>query len=565
MYTVYLLFPLTRGIISNDFSHVRSLRGIHTIVEHYPSLFDTSIKLFILLVVWIYLITIIKNVFNYFAKLSIQTQAKIATVRLRQMLLEKCMGFGKDFYDKNTIAYLQTLLTKSSLLIETRLKLFQDFFTEILLIAAYILIMVHISWKLTVVAGIIFPLVTLITQAIVKKVQAASLEQGRLTTNLNNKIFNILHCMPVIKSFSKEQEEMRSFSEISAEEIEHSFKVQRLTSLVRPIEDVGAMTTNLFIAFAMAMVMQSDHGLSASNAFVFFYLALKTVPGLNAFNRFRLGLANSAVSLEDMEKILNDGESFVVKGGEKEFSGIQEGIEFRNLTFTYPGQKFPTLEGVNFFIPKRSIVAIVGPSGSGKSTLVNLLLRFYDCPSQSIYIDHQDIREYTIPSLRRHMGLVSQDVLLFNDTIRKNILYGASEETPDTDLKDLMQRIHIHDFIEKMPNKYESSVGERGSRLSGGERQRIAVARAIIKDSDILIMDEATSALDSQAETSMSDGILGMAREKTIVIIAHRLSTIKKADKIVYLERGRVAETGSLQELLDLKGLFYKQWIAQKL
>ncbi|MBF0489408.1 MAG: ABC transporter ATP-binding protein [Candidatus Omnitrophica bacterium] len=565
LYVVYLLFPLTKGIIANDFTHVRDLKGIGLIVKYNPSFFNTSTKLFILLVVWVYLATIVKNIFYYFAMLCVQVQARMATVRLRQMLVEKCLSFGKSFYDKNTVSYLQTVLTKSTELIESRFKLLQQFTTEVLLIASYLFLMFQISWKLTLITGLFFPVVSVITQQIVQRIRNASLEQQQLSRNLNEKIFNMLYCMPVIKSFSKEQEEVRAFSKASETEIERSFRVQRLTGLASPVEDVGAMTGNLFIALAMAAVMRMDHGFNPASAFVFFYLATKTIPGLNAFNRFKLGMANSASSLDDVEQILTHGDSFIVASGKMEWGEFKESIEFKNLSFSYTDKSAVVLDRVSFSIKKRSIVAIVGSSGSGKSTLMNLLLRFYDCPSGQILIDGQDIRDYNISSLRKKMALISQDVLLFNDTIRNNIIYGSTLDVSDDSLRSLTRSIRVHDFIDQMSGKYETLVGERGTRLSGGERQRLAIARGMIKDSEILIMDEATSALDSATEEAITEGILSLAKEKTMIIIAHRLSTIKKADKIVYLEKGHVVETGTLQELIDKKGFFYKQWQAQKI
>ena len=565
VYVVYLLFPLTRGIIQGDFNHVSQLKGVHFIVQQNPTLFNTSINLFVLLIFWIYFATIIKNIFNYFAVLTVQVQARMATVRLRQMLVEKCLSFGKSFYDQNTISYLQAVLTKSTDLIETRFKLFQQFMTEFLLVVCYLCFMFSISWKLTLITAILFPVISFLTKAIVQKIRNASLEQQMLTKSLNEKIFNMLYCMPVIKSFSKEEQEVKEFSKASEQEIEKSFKIQRLVGLAVPIEDMGAMTGNLFIALAMAAVMQMDHGFNPSSAFVFFYLAMKTIPGLNAFNRLKLGMANSAVSLDDVEMVLTRGDSFVVPSGQEEMSCFNDKIEFKHLSFSYTPQGPVVLKDVSFTVKKRSVVAIVGTSGSGKSTLMNLLLRFYDCAPGQIFIDGKDIRSYQISSLRQRISLVSQEVLLFNDTIRQNILYGSSSDITDESLKDLMQRISVHDFIEQMPNRYETPVGERGSRLSGGERQRLAIARAMIRDSDILIMDEATSALDSSTEAAITQGIFNLAREKTIIVVAHRLSTIKNADQVVYMEKGLVVEMGTLQELIDKKGKFFKQWEAQKI
>jgi len=565
MYVIYLLFPLANGIIQNDFSTIKNLNGVNVIINCFPHFLNNSTRLFILLVAWIYLITIFKNIFYYFSVLCVQTQAKLATVRLRQMLIKECLNFGKNFYDKHSNAYLQQILTTSTELIETRCKLFQEFIAEMLLMIAYIFIMFTISWKLTLVIALIFPILALITRGIIQKVRAAAQGIKRMALIVNERILNMFYCMPVIQSFSKQEDEFKRFSKDSHEEIEQSFRMQKMFGLVTPIEDVATMTVNLFIAIAMAMVMKSDNSLGAANAFVFFYLAMKTVPGLNAFNRFKLGLAGLSAPLDEIEAIVKHDGSWVVHGGKELFEGIKERIEFNGLVFIYPDQCFPTLNKVSFSVEKGSITAIVGPSGSGKSTLVNVFLRFYDCPAGSILIDGRDIREFDIASLRRRVAFVGQEIFLFNDTIRNNILYGASVPVDDQSLKGLMRTIHNHDFIESMPQQYDTVVGERGSQLSGGERQRLGIARAMIKDSDILILDEATSSLDSSTEAGITQGMLSLAQGKTIMMIAHRLSTIRKADQVIYLEEGRVIEMGTLSELIDKRGQFYKQWELQKL
>ncbi|MFA5089211.1 MAG: ABC transporter ATP-binding protein [Candidatus Omnitrophota bacterium] len=565
LYSAQLLLPLAGGIIRGDFSHVEDLAGIRFFVRRFPDLFNTSMKLFALLAVWFYLVTIAKNAFLYLASFCSQVQARFATANVRRLLVEKCLSYSKNFYDKNTTAYLHTVLTKATGLIESQFRLFQEFLSQFLLLAVYIGMMLSLSWKLTCVAMIAFPLTEFMIHRIIQKIRSASLEHDRVAKNLHEKIFNMLYCVPVIRSFAKEQEEIARFSEASGQEIEQAFKTQRLTSLAVPVADLGAITGILCVAFGLALVMRIDHAPDPSQAFVFFYLAIRVVPGFNAFNHFKLGSANAASALHDIEQVLRHEETAGVVSGPRKFTGLKEGIRFKDLFFCY-GEKEPrVLEGVNFSVEKQSIVAIVGPSGSGKSTLMSLLLRFYDCPPGTIFVDGLDIREYEITSLRKRMAFVSQEVLLFNDTIRNNIVYGASTDVSDERLQDLSVKVRIHDFVGKMPHRYETFVGERGARLSGGERQRLSIARALIKDPDILIMDEATSALDSAVEAQISDFILGTHGEKTLIIIAHRLSTIKKAHKVVYLDKGRIAESGTLQELIDRKGLFFKQWEAQKL
>ncbi len=209
------------------------------------------------------------------------------------------------------------------------------------------------------------------------------------------------------------------------------------------------------------------------------------------------------------------------------------------------------------------MTAIVGATGEGKSTIINLIMRFYECPPRAIFLNGEDIREYDTKSIRKHMAFVSQTPSLFNDTIRGNIAYGR-EGISDEEVMKVAKKAHIDDLIESLPEGLSSKVGDMGVMLSGGEKQRIAIARALLKDSDIFLLDEATSALDSGTERKIQEAIDVAVKGKTSIVIAHRLSTIKYADKIVVLEKGRVLEQGSLQELLDEKGKFYEYWQMQK-
>ena len=209
-------------------------------------------------------------------------------------------------------------------------------------------------------------------------------------------------------------------------------------------------------------------------------------------------------------------------------------------------------------------MAIVGPTGSGKTTLISLLLRFYDCPSSSILVDGVDIKEFNIKSLRNHIAFVNQDVMLFNDTLRNNIIYGFREEISDDVLLEVIRKARLDDLLNKLPDGLDTLIGDKGVKLSGGEKQRVAIARVLIRKSEILILDEATSSLDSKTEAFVHEAIDEAVKGKTSIVIAHRLSTIKNADKIVVLEDGKIVEHGSLNALLKKKARFYSYWAAQK-
>jgi ABC-type multidrug transport system fused ATPase/permease subunit len=565
LYAVALLFPLVQGIINSDFSHVKNLKIVGTFVKYYPDLFSSSVSLFILLVLWVYLNTIFKNILQYLASISIQYQAKDATVKMRDLLFNRCLSFGKGFYDKNKIAYIHSIVTQSTKIVENQFKNFQGFILEFFLIIMYTSLMLNISWKLTLISFIFFPTISIFIKKIIVEIQISLKQVEKAAEDLNNKVFNILNCLFLVKGFVKEDYEFSLYKEASKKEIDGFFKMQKIYGLIPPVEDIGSMTGLLLLAFGMALVIYIDHSIDPTKAFVFFYLAQKLNPSLNSINKFKLNMINSSRDISRINELLEKNEEHVLKSGDRVFDGLKKGIEIKNLNFSYAAQSSDVLKNLNFYIPKGKITAIIGPTGSGKSTLVSLLMRFYDCPSNSIFIDGVDIKEFDPKTLRSKISSIAQDNIFLNDTIKHNILYGAEGNLPESYIKDINESVLVHDFVDKMSEKYETVIGEKGTNLSGGEKQRISLARSILKKHDIFIMDEGTSALDGKTEQRITDFLDKILKDKTRIIISHRLSTIKKADNIIYLEHGMVKESGTLDELLSLQGEFYKQWIAQKI
>ena len=565
MYTVALLFPLVQGIINSDFGQVKNLPVLGRVARHFPHLFSNSFRLFILLLAWIYLTIIIKNILQYGAFLSTQYQAKTATVKLRNILLDRCMSYGKSFYDKNKIPYIHGVVTKSTNIIENQFKILQSLIIESFLLIMYFSIMLKISWKLALISLVCFPVFNILNKTMITRIKKLLVKADQATVNLNDRVFNILNCIFLVKGFAKEEKEKSHFIKASEDEIDQSYKTQKIANLIVPLQDMATITSIVVLALGMAFVIHYDHSLDASGAFVFFYLIQRVIPGLNAINNFQLGMVETGSAIEDINHILEGSDHFIIKSGPKEFMGLKGAVEIKDLSFRYLETGNLVLKGINITFPKGKMTAIVGPTGSGKSTIANLLLRFYDCPERSIFFDGVDIHEYKVESLRKRMSFVEQGILLFNDTIKYNLTYANGDGISDETFKEISIKTGIDEFIQKLPNKYETIIGERAANLSGGEKQRISIVRALLKDYDILIMDEPTSALDARTEQKIAEAFAELSHGKTLIVISHRLATIKNADQIIYIENGRVLEAGTLPQLLELKGLFYKQWEAQKI
>ncbi|MEK6713198.1 MAG: ATP-binding cassette domain-containing protein [Nitrospirota bacterium] len=283
---------------------------------------------------------------------------------------------------------------------------------------------------------------------------------------------------------------------------------------------------------------------------------------LRALTRVNAAIQQSIAAAERVFAILDLDTEKVTDKGTTELHGIKDKIELRNVSFKYPSSTKHAISDASFSVPHGKTVALVGSSGGGKTTIGNLLLRFYEPESGGIYIDGKDIRDFTLRSLRSHIGIVSQDVILFNDTVFSNIAYGKK----DIGMEDVMnaaKKAYAHDFIIKMPDGYNTVIGERGAKVSGGEKQRIAIARAILKDPPILILDEATSALDTESEHIIRMALDNLMIGRTTFVIAHRLSTIKNADLIIALDNGKIVEMGRHEELLTRRGLYKRLYDMQ--
>jgi ABC-type multidrug transport system fused ATPase/permease subunit len=259
---------------------------------------------------------------------------------------------------------------------------------------------------------------------------------------------------------------------------------------------------------------------------------------------------------------MDDKDKEIISEGKEEFKGLKKGIKFNNVNFSYTDDVH-ILKNVSFSIEKGKMIALVGPTGAGKTTIINLILRLYDCAPKSIKIDDKDIRDFTFKSLRSKMALVSQEPIIFNNSIKYNIAYGF-DNVPKEKVIEAAKKAQLYKFIMKLPDKFDTIVGDRGVKLSGGEKQRLSIARAMLKNAEILIFDEATSSLDTQTEISIQNAINEAVKERTAIVIAHRLSTIRNADKIIVIDKGRIVEQGALNELLEKKGRFYEMWEAQK-
>lgn len=562
--TVAALILFVKGIVTKDFQFIKEILVFGKIAKVLPYLnnFSNS-NVFVFLLVFIFISSIMKNVFYYFSQLLIVYQIRKFTANLKFLIFERYVKFGKMFFDRNSAGYLQNILSNFSHQIGAQLTSINNSISVLFMFILYIIFMFLISWKITIFVLFLLPLFSLIFRSLMNKIKNSSNYYVQSSNLLSKKLFNILSCITLMKLYNNEEKEKFNFANYNKRLQLAEFSIDKKTLLLFPLQEILFLFVTLLLVSSMAYFFVKHKTGDLAAYMVYFYLLRRSQQGFGVINSLKSTFATIKGPVASVYDILNDQDKFIVPQGNVCFEGLKEMIEFKNLNFHYYKDR-QILHDVSFLIEKGKITAIVGSTGSGKTTLVSLLLRFYDCPSKSIFIDGVDIRDFTIKSLLNNFSYVSQETLLFNDTLRNVIVYGLENCPSENRIMEVIKSARLFDFVKSLPQGLDTFIGDHGVKLSGGEKQRVAIARAILKDTPILILDEATSSLDSKTEKLIREAIDETIKNKTVIVIAHRLSTIKNADKILVIEQGRFIEEGSLQQLIERNGKFYEYWQEQK-
>ncbi len=479
---------------------------------------------------------------------------------LRSKLYEHVLRLPVKYFSENTTGHLNARLTNDvNLLQKSSAEALTNVLKQLLSLIVLIAVIISMDWQLAIIASIGFPLAIFPAMKLARKMRRATRKGAVSTGNLNSIIIESLRGVRVIKAFGMERYETSRFDEENEKLTGHWIKTIKVRGISTPLmETLGAAGFAATIFYATYRITSGT--LRPENFISFFAAVVLMYQPMKILNRAHLtivqGMAGATRIFEVIDSEVEDIESS--KG--RPIKDFKESIEFRDVSFTYGTKE--VLKGIDLSINKGELVAIVGSSGAGKTTFVNLIPRFYDVSGGSILIDGIDLRELSLKSLRSLIAVISQEVILFNDTIANNIAYGKREVGME-EIKAAALAANAHGFITRLDEGYDTVIGESGIRLSGGERQRISIARAILKNAPILVMDEATSSLDTESEFEVQKGLANLMEGRTTFVIAHRLSTVKNADRIIVLSNGTIVESGTHGELLRSGGEYARLYKIQ--
>ena len=503
-----------------------------------------------------------KNIFFYINNVSLSYAQNGIIASIRNKIFIKYQNLSLNFFKhKKTSDLTSILIHDVGIIKNTFNQTVQNLFNQPLNVLFFLITLILINLQLTLICFIIIPVSVFITVKLSASIRRKAMRSTKQTAKLMNVVIENISNVKIVKAFTSQLNQIKKFDKFNSNLFSKEFRLESLRFLNTPILDMmGALIGALLLLFGGKLVLVNQ-SLSPDGFIKFFtflfamFQPAKKIANVNAEINRGISSAERVFNILDTSEIEEFDDNSKI-----EIDKIDK-IDFKDVTFSYD-KKINVLKNINVSIKKGDFIALVGESGSGKTTFSDLIMNFHSFKNGNINIDDEDIRNINVNSLRKKIGLVSQDSILFNDTVSNNIKLG-SPQSSNKDVYESAKKANAFEFIEKMSDKFDTNIGEKGVRISGGQKQRLAIARAIIKNPDILILDEATSALDSNSEKKIQEAIDSFSSEMTLIIIAHRLSTIKKADKILFFDNGEIVENGTHEELMKLNKKYKKLYDLQ--
>lgn len=502
-----------------------------------------------------------KGLFTFLSSFLMKSIGFKVGKKLRDDLFGHIIYQSSDYFDYKSTGDLMSRLTNDVDRIQVAVAgSMGDLIQEMFILLALLVYIFITDWRLALISFVVVPVAVIPLALFSRQLK----KKGLLSQEKMAQIYNLLHETitgnKIVKAFTMEKFEIKKFSQATLSYFKTSLKLAMTGSLTSPfMEFLGGVVAAFVLVLGATKIVQ---GHISPGDFVSFVVAIfYSYTPIKRLSRANNSIQQGVACYERIQEILNSKSQIVEHPKAYPLPPVKGSVKFENVSFGY-NEMMPVLQEVSFEVMPNETVALVGLSGAGKTTIINLLSRFYDSTSGKITIDGIDIREVSLSSLRSQIGLVTQELILFNDTVRNNIAYGLEEISLDK-IKEAAKAAKAHDFITKLPKEYETIIGEKGTLLSSGQRQRLAIARALLKNPPILILDEATSALDSESERLIQIAMVNLMKNRTTFVIAHRLSTVRRVDKIFVLDKGAITEIGTHKELCSKDGVYKKLYDLQ--
>ena len=565
-FTFMLIMPLLNTLFVEDqlLEPVTALPSFALNTDYFRSLVNfliyrvfgtdySKMDVLIFLSVFIILMSFLSNLFRYLGQRVMETMRVRSLQRLRNRVYDNVMGLHVGYFNNERKGDIISKISSDVQVVQfcitnTLLVAFRDPF----MIVGFLIALVMISWKLTIFSVIFLPVVALVIGSIVKRLRKSATAAQERFADMVSLMDESLTGIKILKGYNATDYIRNKFHDINGLFSRISLSMARRQQLASPTSEfLGISAAAVLMVYGGSLVLSGDLEASAFVAYLSIFTQI-TRP-LRSFTDSFANINQGIAAGERVLALLDEKSKITNAPDAVRMTGLHDEIEFRDVRFSYDNKE--VICGVNFKIRKGETVALVGPSGGGKSTLSDLIPRFYDIQGGAILIDGVHIRQYDIESLREYMGVVSQETILFNDTIANNLRLGKQDAT-DEEIRQAAVVANAHNFIMETEHGYQTNIGDRGMKLSGGQRQRLSIARAVLKNPEILILDEATSALDTESEKLVQEALNALLKGRTSLVIAHRLSTIHNADRIIVIEKGRIAEQGTHQQLMERHGIY---------
>lgn len=504
----------------------------------------------ILIVIWL------RSGIAYLSEVYTRLSELYLADRLKKQLFEQFQALSLSFFAQKRTGELLNSITVEIQQIRMAVVVASTFIAKGSIVLVYVASMLWLSWPLTIISILLFTLLAVGLSALIKRVREESFAAAKANRNFISVAIEFINGIRTVQAFATQDFERRRFYQASSEQVQAGTRSLTASALIQPLTQ-GVSTTAILILVVVATTGTVAGGnIPIASLLTFLFVLLRLAPIVTQLNRSWSQMSSYEGSLHDVKELLRRDNKTYIKNGKIQFAGLKQAIKFAAVDFAYAADN-PVLHDIALTIKQGQMTALVGASGAGKTTLVDLIPRFYDPTRGQISIDGVDLREFDIKSLRQKIAVVSQDTFIFNTSVWDNIAYG-SEGADKAAIEEAARLANALEFIMKMPEGFDATLGDRGVKLSGGQRQRIAIARALLRNPEILILDEATSALDSVSERLIQKSLEQLYTGRTVIAIAHRLSTIVRADKVVVMEQGRIVEQGEYQELLQQRGKLWK-------